>query len=90
MISPNIRFGPAMSRVIWDGAATQVWFDYDTRRAFVVQTESTLQLEPQDSPDDATADSCPVEKGHNKEEMLAYEWYVMYMRKKKRKRNMSD
>jgi len=72
-----------MSRVIWEGEATQVWFDYDTRRAFVVQTGSTLQLEPQDGPDGATAESCPMEEAHNKEEMLAQEWYVMYMKKKK-------
>ena len=86
MISPDIRFGPAMSRVIWEGEATQVWFDYDTRRAFVVQLESTLQLEPQqDGPDDVTAEPpCSMEEAYNKEEMLAQEWYVMYIEKKKK------
>ncbi|KAK3395246.1 hypothetical protein B0H63DRAFT_65809 [Podospora didyma] len=55
----------------------QVWFDYDTRRVFVVQTEVTLPPLLEDAPNDEIAESCPMEvrmKGE-KEEMLTYKWF---------------
>ncbi|KAK4443456.1 hypothetical protein QBC34DRAFT_310923 [Podospora aff. communis PSN243] len=68
-----MRFGPTWGRVLYFDENPQVWFDYDTRRAFVVETGATASTRV--APGGVILPPSPIEELEQEEEILTHKWF---------------